>query len=308
MEALLVAVVVAVGRKLGDRWLDAVAEKLDMEVRERLSALGRSLTAADEADSTSAEEREEAETARVELVQYLEKNPAAQAQLAQAALTTVGSAMIEKLESFLTAVFETVNRLPGGIVALPGALTGESCVTVIDARTTDRSELQMPTRNWDGPPVSRDNPSLMFGAPEWQPLGWGVPRMWIIGMENADERDDLVTKLNRKFTDKRERPDPVVTDIFLRGLEGVTRVGLVWGVYEDRVSVVDPKTGGIATLKDSDEERFYDITSPAGTRLLRMALVDMVVQAKKLEDDKKWDSALDPDLRPSNEEDPPEQS
>ncbi len=132
--------------------------------------------------------------------------------------------------------------------------------------------------------------------------------MWILGTADADSRDDLVAKLNRQFADKRDRPGPLVADLFLREMEGVARVGLVWGVYEDRVSVVDAKTDGIATLTDPDEERFYDITGSAGVKLLRAALVKKVAQAKEDEDNEDWPGALGTDFRPPDEDDRPDNS
>jgi hypothetical protein len=109
---------------------------------------------------------------------------------------------LEAVRTFIAGVFAAVGD--SGLAALQGSLSSAEAVTVVDTRSS---------RHLYMPPII--NKTHLWFPPIWQALEMGVPRMWVTGAVPLTEREQFVTSLRERFTQRdllgREQPPSPIT-------------------------------------------------------------------------------------------------
>jgi hypothetical protein len=257
MEGLVVGALWAVAQRVGGRWIDDIAERVDVGLRDTLRRLSKAV------DLTDAGERDaEASAATHDLEEYISKNPSTAGELVEAASMPVKtSRLIDQYASFLVFTTELVARL-GRPVALPGFFNCTSCVSVIDARppSGELSALEV------SEPLGSGDPTIYLMPNEAYQLD--IPRLWLIRVESDARRDDLVGQLNDRFWPLP--PDPGTfrlahfdPDVFGLG-EGETAERIL-SINSDRVSVDN----------SASTDRYTAITDAAGLIVFRRFLAEL---------------------------------
>jgi hypothetical protein len=305
LEFLVAGVIVPLAQRLGERWLDSLAQGIDEGLRSQLARLIS-------AESQSDPERQR--TARAELIAYAETNPKAQQQLVATARqgpqvavqpgTEPSLAQLERFHALLVFVFDRVARLMRP-VALPGFFNCTTCVAVIDART-EYSGIAFPE-----PPEQRSGSGsrwwIFFGDVSTS-IGMGLPRMWIIRSPTDKDRDDLVANLEQRFT-KPQRLIPPPEDLESQlladlGAEFVTDLEHDWVSVRPRrqpaIPVADTSLSAQEMAREilnrmnqpdpAATDEFFAISDPAGVKLLRDGL-EKVLQDRWTQDED-WRRAL----------------
>jgi hypothetical protein len=188
IEAIVGGAVVAVGRRIGDRWLDDAAEGLDGELRRLL----RRLLSRDGGGSSPSE----LTAAKAELADYVGRTPDAGAQVVRAALTAVPAATrVERMAAFLDVAFALVGGLHRPVF-LPGFFNCADCVTVIDARTGTGmvKPLMFQEMRSGHDPESR---AMYFD--NYEAHGLHLARLWVIPVASKERRDELIGLLDERY-------------------------------------------------------------------------------------------------------------
>jgi hypothetical protein len=254
IESIVIGAVVAVGRRLGERWIDDIAGGIDAEVRGRL----KRLAVGDEGDP-----------AQAEAARYVEDHPEVAMQLLEAASTESASEapLIERFYSFLAFELGLIDGL-GGLVALPGFFSGLDCLTVIDTRRRDRGELLLPGTSWEGLSMGEGAPFILFYPGDYSTIDF--PQIWV-GPMSGDAREAEVARLNALYM-SNDAPSPV--DLHLEPPDGTTAVRAIYERYVELGS----------------RERL-SITEPDGILMFRDAITKLVERAGARRS--RWDQALE---------------
>jgi hypothetical protein len=278
IELLIRTVVIPLLRRLGDRWLDRVADRIDAGelqlLRTLFTAISRPQPAVAEVDDAVAELAEYAlshQSAREELVVAATEGAAAVARNDQE--------FLELLLTFLMYVFGLVETLERPVV-LPGFLTGTSHLVAIDVRSTN------PPNRFVSPRVLvRDIPRIAFEEPRvghmMDPPNW--PRMWLIDdtIANGARLNELLTR------------EPSVQE-FVAGLRDD------WVVIEITRGKVDLKkiammlNTGVIAMQPGERKQLPWDEGTQGVITMREALVSEVESEERRNREfyKKWSPSI----------------
>ena len=187
IESILISGIIAVANRVGDRWLDGVAQRVDADFR---ALLGGLISAREQPKGG----RREADVAKAEsaLRDYVSTNPAAAKVLADATLQAPSDSRIEQISAFLDYVFVLTSGMRHPL-ALPGFFHCTDCVTVIDVRT-GAGKLRLPELDRER---RVEGQSLEFSL-EFEDL-LGYPRVWVIPVADKKRRAAVANDLNGRF-------------------------------------------------------------------------------------------------------------
>jgi hypothetical protein len=300
LEFVLVALIMPLAQRLGDRWLDAVAQYID----DRMRRLLRQLVVARAEPDREARQRQTRE-AQSALMAYVGEQPAAEAQLVQVAkpqvavTPDVGPALarLEQYHAILTFVFDRVAAL-GHPVALPGFFNSTLCVTVVDARPRGGTYISYPNS-----PEASDSqglaPRIFLGDDnEWRTASANMPRLWLLRSDSPDERDTRVAELTDLFS-RHEVPRPGSLEESLGDSPKLVRdIEANWVRIEP--PVIHPPGPPSETIEDrveriferaskprAPEDPFYDITADTKGIELLLASLHRQLQAR-WDADQEW--------------------
>ena len=285
MEVLIVGIITGVATRLGERWLDGVAEYLDTQTRALVKRLATTI-----ANPNGPQAADSVAIARDHLTVHIKAHPEARHALVEAALTVRQAPdMARQFEAFLVTAFEVIGRLSPAIVALPGFFNGTEYVTVIDVRTEDGGPMRVPIHSWEDElghtsSLSATAESAIWFEPSHDVL-FGVPRIWLLETTQPGQRDELVRTLTSHFQEDAPSPGTVSATLHLEYLNRVASIGHVVEITAGKVSVT-PYLGS-PTQKISSR-----IDSPQGIKLFKSALIARIEEKRQFHE--VWDEALDP--------------
>jgi hypothetical protein len=264
-DILIAAIVVPVAQRLGNRWLDQIADAVD----EGLKRLLRRVVDAAAVDDPN-RRRALTATAEGELRSYVAQHPEVRPELGQIftprveAVDASPRGLAQAIFDFLAYLFTIVEYLEQP-VALPGFLTGENDLIVVDVRVTRKryaNGFRLPSVSWEGPFSDDEDPSIFFHVENAMQID--VPRLWLMQTGSPEERQSRILSLNEGF---------YPTDPLPGGLESHLK-------DEWRVDSISPYEVKTTKRFASGEGTTHRVAGDAGIVLLQNSLVDAVEAAK----------------------------